>query len=232
MKVLYIFLFCSMVIFAQNWQPVYELYHPTWYDHFYTSNPAEIPIAVQMGYTNNGIVYYWSSENFAGSASVFRLWHDFDHFYTTSVLERDNAVNNGYTYEGVIGFLQAQAGNDLAPWYRYYKTVQDDHAYPATAGKIAWLEAQGYASEGVHGYVSLDGSGGGGGGGTNQPPNAAWNPVPPTEFNFEEITIHWVGEDDSTPVEQLWYHVQLEGPGGFDFWTMSNSLTCWPAVGQ
>ncbi|MCR4280006.1 MAG: T9SS type A sorting domain-containing protein, partial [Candidatus Komeilibacteria bacterium] len=40
------------------------------------------------------------------------------------------------------------------------------------------------------------------------------------------------GEDDSTPVEQLWYHVQLEGPGGFDFWTMSNSLTCWPAVGQ
>ena len=235
---------------GQNWQPVYELYNNSIHDHFYTMNTAEVNQAISsMNYVSNGICYYWSSVNFGGAAAIYRLWHDSDHFYTTSITERDNCVNNGYINEGIVGYLSTSSANGLAGWYRLYHDGLDDHAYPAEQNDINSLFSQGYYSEGVQGYVSLTGivnndnndndddqgdnddDNGNDDYQLSNPPNAQWSISLQSEYNYQEISFAWQGSDDQTAINDLWYRVQLTGSGAFDFWTMDETLVCWPGLG-
>lgn len=125
----WLILLFSTVVWAQNWQPVYELFNPAMADHFYTMNQTEVENATNnMDYTNHGIIYYWSSVPFSGGIPIYRLWHSYDHFYTTSVVERDACVSNGYTDEGIVGYLATTNSGNLFGWHRYYHSDWDDHA--------------------------------------------------------------------------------------------------------
>lgn len=250
MKGLFLILFLHYgLLVGQNWQPVYELYNNSINDHFYTMNTVEVNQATNnMGYVSNGVVYYWSGVNFGGALAIYRLWHDNDHFYTTSTTERDNCVGSGYINEGIVGYLSSSLTNNLIGWHRMYHGGLDDHVYPAGQNNVNSFLNLGYYSEGVQGYVSLDGivdidnnnnnnGGGGNNGGNNnyQPdnaPNAEWSAELQSEYNFEEISFTWQGSDDITVIDDLWYHVQLTGSGDFDFWTMDETLDCWPGLGE
>ncbi|MFW0837678.1 MAG: T9SS type A sorting domain-containing protein [Candidatus Komeilibacteria bacterium] len=227
----WLILLFSTVVWAQNWQPVYELFNPAMADHFYTMNQTEVENATNnMDYTNHGIIYYWSSVPFSGGIPIYRLWHSYDHFYTTSVVERDACVSNGYTDEGIVGYLATTNSGNLFGWHRYYHSDWDDHAYPVSQNDRDVLFAAGYIDEGIHGYVWMES--GDTGGGSNQPPDASWTSELYDQYNYQEISFSWQGSDDSTASTDLWYYVDMSGEDGFAYWTPNNYIAAWPGVGE
>jgi len=89
--------------------PLYRGWNPTWRDHFYTADKAEMDRAVSgLGFTAEGIAGYVYPTAQCGAIPLYRTYQArlMDHFYTSNAAERDNAVKNlGYSDEGIAGYI-------------------------------------------------------------------------------------------------------------------------------
>ncbi|KAF9492646.1 hypothetical protein BDN71DRAFT_1396439, partial [Pleurotus eryngii] len=124
------------------------------YDHFYTTNTAEMTNAVTKLHFrkegHQGRVFTYSVKD---TVPLFRLYSHGadDHFYTTSAPERDNAAGRlGYKNEGVAGHLYAKQICGSVPFYRLYSPHAKDHFYTTSLHEA---NASGYQKEGIVGYV-------------------------------------------------------------------------------
>ena len=84
--------------------PMYRLYHPHSYEHFYTAAKNERETLISRGWIDEGIGWYAPKEG----KPVYRLVNLFtaDHHYTTSEHERDTLETMGWRYEGSAGRLR------------------------------------------------------------------------------------------------------------------------------
>jgi Repeat of unknown function (DUF5648) len=78
------------------------------YEHFYSTNPAETPIVINGGYTNEGVEGYVYKANKAGTTPLYRYARfypatgDLEHYYTIRTNDSNAA---GFGYEGIIGYV-------------------------------------------------------------------------------------------------------------------------------
>ena len=135
--------------------PIFRMYSPSNKDHFYTTSYNEYStIAVNFGYTQEGILGYIYSSPLAGTIPIYRMWSpsNKDHFYTTSYNEYSTtAVNYGYKQEGILGY--AQAGT--IPMYRMWSPGDTDHFYTTNYNEYTTTAVNyGYKQEGILGYCA------------------------------------------------------------------------------
>uniref|UniRef100_I5AVD6 Cell Wall Hydrolase n=1 Tax=Eubacterium cellulosolvens (strain ATCC 43171 / JCM 9499 / 6) TaxID=633697 RepID=I5AVD6_EUBC6 len=83
---------------TEDMVPMYRLYHPHSYEHFYTAAKNERETLISRGWIDEGIGWYAPKEG----KPVYRLVNLFtaDHHYTTSEHERDTLETMGWRYEG------------------------------------------------------------------------------------------------------------------------------------
>jgi hypothetical protein len=130
--------------------PLYRLFHPGRFDHFYTMSVPERANAINaLGYKDEGIVADIYSAAAAGRVPVYRAYAagSGDHFYTTSKPEHDAAVaSGGYVSEGIAGYAFPAAAAGRIPVFRAYKR------YGARL-KLHIKIVQNYVAEGSSGFV-------------------------------------------------------------------------------
>jgi len=80
--------------------PFQRAYHPTYFDHFYTTDAKEMENAINIpGYKQGGIAAYVFTTQAPNTIPLYRMQNVavVDHFYTTSYPEVQSAAANGYT---------------------------------------------------------------------------------------------------------------------------------------
>ena len=94
---------------------LYRYYQGSVYDHFYTTNAAEIGTTTpgqigNNGYTFEGIACQLETDTVLGSVELYRYYQGsvYDHLYTTNAAEIGTITlgqtgNNGYVFEGIVG---------------------------------------------------------------------------------------------------------------------------------
>ncbi|GAA1692460.1 hypothetical protein GCM10009792_10460 [Microcella alkalica] len=136
-------------------QVMAQFWSPTFWNHFYSSDPAEID-KVKAVYP----AHIWTFEGDAfrvpisyapaaplppsgqvasdQAAAVYRFWSDTfqSHFYTLDVAERDSVIANYpksvWQYEGAkFGAYQSQVAGTI-PVYRFWSQVHNAHYYTAS----------------------------------------------------------------------------------------------------
>ncbi len=92
--------------------PVYQLFGPWNVEFFYTVNPAERDIVVNvLGYQSCGTAFSVFTTPGANRLPLYRLLtpdspFGYRHFYTTNQAEHDSLVADGYWFdEGILGYL-------------------------------------------------------------------------------------------------------------------------------
>ena len=83
--------------------PVYRLYNSQSGQHLYTKNTYEVSSLRTKGWSNEGIVFYDSSNcPMASTTPVYRLYNPNrgQHFFTNDFNESNYLMNLGWNYEG------------------------------------------------------------------------------------------------------------------------------------
>ena len=135
--------------------PFQRAYHPTYFDHFYTTDAKEMENAISiLGYKPEGIASYVFTTQAPNTIPLYRM-HNValvDHFYTTSYPEVQSAASGGYTYEGIAAYVYGSAIYGSVPFYRMYSQRVTDHFYTTSAAEVQSALTD-YASEGIACYV-------------------------------------------------------------------------------
>ncbi|KAF8067862.1 hypothetical protein FPV67DRAFT_1449463 [Lyophyllum atratum] len=130
-------------------------------DHVYSTNEAEVRYLIDFyGFSIEGkkgtTTGYLHTEQQPDTVPLFRLYAIglTDHFYTTSMEERDNAIKRlGYHLEGTLGYVRTSDGPGLVPLYRLFNAPAADHYYTSSEQEREDASRNGWAEEGVVGYV-------------------------------------------------------------------------------
>lgn len=135
--------------------PMYRLYNPNNYEHFYTAGMNERDTLKKNGWVYEGIG--WIAPSKSGTP-VYRLYSAVtsDHHYTMDTNERDTLVrDHGYVYEG-IGWYSDDSKR--VPLYRQYAPflISGAHNYTTDSNERRVLtKERGWIDEGV-GWYALD----------------------------------------------------------------------------
>ncbi|EED80862.1 predicted protein [Postia placenta Mad-698-R] len=141
--------------------PFLRAYNPSWTDHFYTTDAAEMKHAVaDLGFTAEGNAGYVFKTQVGATIPLYRLYQPtaLDHFYTTSESEKNTAVaKDGYVFESIIAYVYSSQICGSIPLYRLYNAAVIDHFYTISASERANAAASdGYTEEGIACYVLPD----------------------------------------------------------------------------
>jgi hypothetical protein len=141
--------------------PVYRLYNPTTYQHFWTTDPQLRQNYISSGWNDEGIAFTSISPvaqpvaSPAGELNVYRFYipQTYSHFYTTDPYERDLMIEAGYTYEGVAWYSYASTSD--IPVYRLYSPVINQHLFTTGVNeKNVLLSSGAWVYEGISQYAS------------------------------------------------------------------------------
>ena len=129
---------------------VYRLYNPNSGEHFYTLSEPERNNLISVGWRNEGIGWYSSTDG----DPVYRVYNKNagDHHYTLSKAEIDNLVSLGWTYEGIAWYSPKEK---LQPLYRVYNpncTGAGSHHYTVSLPEKETLVLVGWKDEGIGWY--------------------------------------------------------------------------------
>ena len=120
---------------------MYRLYNPNSGEHFYTANPDEQGMLINLGWRDEGTG--WIAPNMSNTP-VYRLYNPNagEHHYTTDAGERDSLVAVGWNDEGIgwysyEGFGWYADGDRMLPLQRY-TTDEYERAILMSAG---WRDA-------------------------------------------------------------------------------------------
>ena len=153
---------------------LYYVYSAESNDYFYSINYDDIQSAIHVhGYNDLpgliGTIGYVEAVLSTHTAELMRFYKwlpETDHFYTTDQSEADLVRSWGWNYEGIEGHLYTYQVPGTVPLYRLNKwnptTGDQVHYFATDASDIQSKISQGYANDGVKGYIY-----------TNVTPNAA-----------------------------------------------------------
>ncbi|KAF8952081.1 hypothetical protein BDZ97DRAFT_1768877 [Flammula alnicola] len=137
--------------------PLLRAYSQAATDHFYTTNAAEMKVALTEGYsleTQPGQIFPAQGPI---TVPLYRAYAPTaeDHFYTTSAAELDNAVIAlGYNAEGITGYVYTEDECSAVPLYRLYNADITDHFYTQDANeRDNAVQNLGYTFEGIAEYI-------------------------------------------------------------------------------
>ena len=138
--------------------PLYRLYNPVVFDHFYTTAPnLEAPTSISNGWLFEGIAGYIYDNSQPGTVPLYRSWNPMitDHFYTTDQAEAQNARSNlGYIDEGITGYIFPDSPSGTVPLYRLWNPTITDHFYTTNLAEAQNAESNlGYLDEGITGNI-------------------------------------------------------------------------------
>ncbi|KAL0953017.1 hypothetical protein HGRIS_007221 [Hohenbuehelia grisea] len=135
--------------FSQYAVPLLRAYSSSLTDHFYTTDPQEMEMAVKAGYVQRGYAGRVFQTRQPYTVAFYRLWNEggSDHFYTTSMDMRDILVKRGFTDEGIAGYVfDKQRYRENVPLYRLHHQKDIDTFYT-----VSWKEKE-YAKQ-YYGYT-------------------------------------------------------------------------------
>ncbi len=127
-----------------------------YYDHFYTTDAAEMQRAVTGSYREEGhagLVYAFQAP---GTVPFYRTYSPtlYNHFYTTALWERNTAINNlGYKDEGIVAYIYPTEMCGSVPFHRLFIGAQSDDFYTADVKEVASVAGGGYKYEVIAGYI-------------------------------------------------------------------------------
>lgn len=134
---------------------MYRVYNPNSSEHFYTANPEERQMLIDLGWDDEGIA--WLAPKNKG-ADVYRLYNpNGEHHFTLNAAERDGLVKMGWDYEGV-GWKSAdpEDKNNIFNVFREYNPneYKCNHNYTTSAREHRMLtKAIGWDDEGIGWYA-------------------------------------------------------------------------------
>ncbi len=129
-------------------KPMYRLYNRWSGEHFYTGNPDERAVLVDVGWTDEGVGWYAPEEG----ASVYRLYNPYaeggDHHYTMSEGEYDALAKLGWKKEGICWRSAPADSVASEPVLRQYSpyATSGTHNYTVSEAerdalvKIGWID--------------------------------------------------------------------------------------------
>ncbi|MBB5887682.1 GH25 family lysozyme [Lactovum miscens] len=135
--------------------PIYRLYNPTNYEHFYTASLNEATTLIQIGWGySEGISYYAPA---SGGIPVYRLYNPYIqmHMYTTDSNEYNVLATRGWNQEGVA-FYATSASSGQVPVYRLYNPQILQHLYTTDLNEYNVLATRGWNQEGIAWYGMLN----------------------------------------------------------------------------
>ncbi len=131
---------------------VYRLYNPNSGEHFFTPHAEERAILVKVGWRDEGIAFYASTEK---SHPIYRLYNpnSGDHHYTTNAGERDTLVKVGWRDEGVAFYASAENSH---PVYRLFNpnAKTGTHHFTTNEEERSIVVRAGWRDEGIAYYVA------------------------------------------------------------------------------
>ncbi|GLB39180.1 hypothetical protein LshimejAT787_0603420 [Lyophyllum shimeji] len=130
-------------------------------DHVYSTNETEVRYLIDFyGFSIEGkkgtATGYIHTSQQPDTVPLFRLYAIgiSDHFLTTSVTERDHAIKRlGYHLESTLGYVRTEPGPGLVPFYRLHNAPAHDHYYTTSEHEHEDAARNGWAKEGVVGYL-------------------------------------------------------------------------------
>jgi len=130
-------------------------------DHVYSTNKSEIQYLIDFyGFsvegpkgTTTGLIHCHPQPD---TVPLFRLYAIVltDHLYTASVQERNLAIKRlGYHLEEIVGYVHPSPGPGRVPLYRLYNAPAHDHYYTSSEHEREDAARNGWAEEGVVGFI-------------------------------------------------------------------------------
>ncbi len=132
-------------IYADDKVAIYQYWHETMEDHFYTSSESD----PEDGYIYQGIAFY-VNENEIGTP-IYRYWHDVkkNNFYTPTNVP----AFWGFDNQGIAFYADlSETISNPTPIYCYWNETIENHYYSHLESGI---EADGYVNGGVYFYASF-----------------------------------------------------------------------------
>lgn len=135
-------------------KPMYRLYNRWSGEHFYTGNPDERTVLVDVGWTDEGVGWYAPEEG----ASVYRLYNPYveggDHHYTMSAGEYDALAGLGWKKEGVCWHSADELDDSAVSVWRQYNPYASTgtHNYTTSREENDALVELGWRHEGIAWY--------------------------------------------------------------------------------
>jgi len=131
-------------------------------DHVYSTNESEVKYLCQYyGFSIEGkkgtTTGYIHTSKQPHTIPLFRLYAIglTDHFLTNSTEERDYVIKRlGYHLEGILGYVYTSSGPGLVPLYRLHNAPAHDHYYTTSDYEMEDAARNGWAKEGVVGYLN------------------------------------------------------------------------------
>jgi hypothetical protein len=140
--------------------PLYSANHEGVTSNFYTVNPEQHAIAINLGYVNTGVLAYMEKTRQTNTKPFRRFYKgppQNEHFYSADDNEREIVLGLGYVYEGDEGFIYTSSVPGTVPMYRVAKfngyTGDLVHKYTLDYSEVQALLTQGWTYDDVQGYV-------------------------------------------------------------------------------
>ncbi len=132
--------------------PLRRFFDPALSDYVYTTDPNEAGSLLAAGMVDQGVAGKVLTAKAPGTVALYRLRKgDGRHVFTFDESERRSLVVKGAVTEGTAGYLYPSPAAGTTPLYRMSK---DGVAYlTADNGDVQARQANGWANEGVRGYV-------------------------------------------------------------------------------
>ena len=134
---------------------IYRMYDPNRGEHFYTKDPEEAELLVQLGWIHeSGSDFTVVSATDEDAIPVYRLYNPHFggmHFYTTDAEEAKYLESIGWNYEGISHYVYAASSTKGTPQYRLYNpnSPSGEHNWTSDEAEVAMLIEAGWINEGI-----------------------------------------------------------------------------------
>ena len=134
---------------------IYRMYDPNRGEHFYTKDPEEAELLVQLGWiheSDSDFTVVSTTEEAA--IPVYRLYNpNFGgmHFYTTDADDAKYLMSLGWNYEGISHYVYSASSTKGTPQHRLYNpnSPSGEHNWTSDESEVDMLIAAGWIYEGI-----------------------------------------------------------------------------------
>jgi hypothetical protein len=142
----------------QGKQPMYWTSYAPLTDNFYTTKVSDRDIAINLGFSYQGVPFSMPMPNGYDMDPFFRYYKgapQYEHFYSASLADQEFVEANGWTYEGVEGYIFSVAKPGTVPLYRYayFNSANSDLQHLYSLSSTGPIGQPGWTADGVVGYV-------------------------------------------------------------------------------
>lgn len=134
---------------------IYRMYDPNRGEHFYTKDPEEAELLVQLGWIHeSGSDFAVVSATEEDAVPVYRFYNPNCggmHFFTADAEEAKYLKSIGWNYEGISHYVYTASSTKGTPQYRLYNpnSPSGEHNWTSDEAEVDMLKEAGWVYEGI-----------------------------------------------------------------------------------